>query len=252
MEPQYPQPPPEPVTAAPPPPRQRWGLGDFLVGLLGGYALATLIAGLWYAVTGDEELDLLGQGVSQAGLWTGMVGAAVMASRNKGTGRVRDDFGFRFRWSDLGVGVLVAVGVQLLLLPGIGLLLRPLLGEPEVSGPVQDLLDRSQGPAFIGLILSVAVGAPIVEELFFRGLLLRSLQKRRVPTALAVFLAAAAFGLAHGSALPIDAVVLVMVSLTVFGAVLAVLAIRTGRLGASIVAHSAFNLFTLLYLTFTG
>ena len=37
-----------------------------------------------------------------------------------------------------------------------------------------------------------------------------------------------------------------------FGAILAVMAIRTGRLGASIVTHAVFNLFTLLYLTFTG
>ena len=252
MEPQHPQTPAEPVTAAAVPRRPRWGLGDFLVGLFGGYSLASLIAALWYARTGDEDLDLLGQAVSQAGLWTGMVGAAVMASRNKGAGRVRDDFGFRARWSDLGVGVLVALGVQLLLLPAIGLLLRPQLGEPEVSGPVQDLLDKSQGFAFIGLVLSVAVGAPIVEELFFRGLLLRSLQKRRVPNSVAVLLSSVAFGLAHGSALPVDAVVLVMLSLTAFGAVLAMLAIRTGRLGPGIVAHAAFNLFTLLYLTFTG
>ena len=252
MEPQPPQTPVEPDTAAALPRLPRWGLGDFLIGLFAGLALTTLIGGLFIAATGDEELDLVGQGVSQAGLWTGMVGAAVMASRNKGAGRVRDDFGFRARWSDLGVGVLVAVGVQLLLLPAIGLLLQPLLGEPEVSGPVQELLDKSKGPAFIGLVLSVAVGAPIVEELFFRGLLLRSLQKRRVPNSVAVLLSSAAFGLAHYSALPGDAVLLVMISLTAFGAVLAMLAIRTGRLGAGIVAHATFNLFTLLYLTLTG
>lgn len=252
MEPQYPQTPAEPATAAPLPRQPRWGLGDFLVGLFGGYSLASLIAALWYAATGDEDLDLLGQAVSQAGLWTGMVGAAVMASRNKGAGHLSDDFGFRARWSDLGVGVLVALAVQLLLLPAIGLLLQPLLGEPEVSGPVQDLLDKSQGLAFIGLVLSVAVGAPIVEELFFRGLLLRALQKRRVPNSVAVLLSSVAFGLAHASALPFKAVVLVMLSLTAFGAVLAMLAIRTGRLGAGIVAHAAFNLFTLLYLTLTG
>ena len=62
---------------------------------------------------------------------------------------------------------------------------------------------------------------------------------------------AVAFGIAHGSALPVDAVLLVMVSLTVFGAILATMAVRTGRLGAGIVAHAGFNLFTLLYLTFT-
>lgn len=245
---------PQPVLPPPPAPAPRpprWGLGDFLVGVFGGYALASLVAAIWYAVSGDDELNLAGQAVSQMGLWTGMVGAAVVASHRKGAGTLAEDFGFRGKWSDIGLGLVVALAVQLLVLPGIAYLLRPLLGEPEVSGPVQDLLDKSQGLAFAGLILSVAVGAPLVEELFFRGLLLRSLQ-RRVPDWAAVVVSAVAFGIAHGSALPIDAVVLVMISLTVFGAILAVMAIRTGRLGPSIVTHAVFNLFTLLYLTFTG
>jgi membrane protease YdiL (CAAX protease family) len=241
--------PPEPRPADAPPPA-RWGLGDFLIGVIGGYALASLVAVLWYAGTGTETLSLGGQALSQIGLWTGMVGTALVASHRKGAGSLAADFGFRVRWRDLAIGAVVALAVQLLVLPGIAFVLRPLLGEPEVSGPVKDLLDQAGGLKFMGLVLSVAVGAPIVEELFFRGLLLRSLQ-HRFPDGVAVALSALAFGLAHGSALPVDAVVLVMVSLSVFGAVLALLAIRTGRLGAGMVAHAIFNLFTLLYLTFT-
>ncbi|MGI8984583.1 MAG: CPBP family intramembrane glutamic endopeptidase [Acidimicrobiales bacterium] len=247
MDPQPPVIPPAPAPAARP---VRWGLGDFLVGVFGGYALASLFAALWYAVTGDSELNLAGQAFSQLGLWTGMVGTTLVASRRKGAGTLAEDFGLRGRWPDIGLGVGLGLAVQILVLPGIGFLLRPLLGQPEVSGPAQDLLDKAQGPAFLGLVLSVAVGAPIVEELFFRGLLLRSLQ-RRVPDWAAVTGSAVAFGIAHGSALPADAVILVMVSLTIFGAILAVLAIRTGRLGPSIVTHAAFNLFTLLYLTYS-
>ena len=242
---------PQPAEATAPP-APRWGLGDFLLGLVAGYALASLMAAVWIAVSGDdEEIDLAGQALTQLGLWTGMVGAVVLASRRKGAGRLSEDFGFRGRWSDLGLGALVALAVQLVVLPLVALLLRPLLGEPEVSGPVRDLLDKAQGPAYAGLVVSVAVGAPIVEELFFRGLLLRSLQ-RRMGDVKAILISAVAFGLAHGSTLPADAVVLVIVSLTVFGAVLAWLAIRTGRLGPGIVAHAAFNLFTVLYLTFNG
>jgi membrane protease YdiL (CAAX protease family) len=240
--------PSDPVEAPARPPR--WGLGDFLVGVVGGYALASLVAALWFAVTGDEQLNLAGQAFSQVGLWTGMVGTMLVASRRKGAGRLSEDFGFRARWSDLGVGLVVALVAQLLVLPGIAFALRPLLGQPEVSGPVKDLLDKASGPAFIGLVLSVAVGAPLVEELFFRGLLLRSLQ-RRVPDWAAVALSAVAFGLAHGSALPGDAVALVIISLTAFGAILATLAIRTGRLGPGIVTHAVFNLFTILVLTVT-
>jgi membrane protease YdiL (CAAX protease family) len=241
--------PPEPRPVDPPAPA-RWGLGDFLIGVIGGYALASLVAALWYAGTGQEELSLAGQALSQIGLWTGMVGTALVASRRKGAGTLGKDFGFRIRWPDLAIGAVVALACQLLVLPAISFVLRPLLGEPDVSGPVKDLLDQAGGLKFAGLMLSVAVGAPIVEELFFRGLLLRSLQ-RRFPDSVAIALSALAFGLAHGSALPVDAVVLVMVSLTIFGAILATLAIRTGRLGAGMVAHAVFNLFTLLYLTFT-
>jgi uncharacterized protein len=179
-----------------------------------------------------------------------MVGAAVIASHRKGAGTLAEDFGFRGRWSDLGLGLIVALAVQLLLLPAIAYVLRPLVGEPDVSGTAQELIDKAQGFAIVGLILSVAVGAPLVEELFFRGLLLRSLQ-RHMRDWKAVLLSAVVFGIAHGSALPVDAVVLTMISLTVFGAILALLAIRTGRLGPSIVAHSVFNFFTLLYLILT-
>ena len=229
----------------------RWGLGDFLLGLLTGYALASLMAAVWIGLSGDDDLDLAGQALTQIGLWTGMVGSVVLASRRKGAGRLSEDFGFKGRWSDLGLGIVVALAVQLLVLPAVALLLRPLLGDPEVSGPVRDLLDKAEGPAYLGLLASVALGAPIVEELFFRGLLLRSLQ-RRMGDGLAIAFSSVAFGLAHGSTLPADAVILVMVSLTVFGAVLAGLAIRTGRLGPSIVAHAVFNLFTVLYLTFNN
>lgn len=232
-------------------PVPRWGLGDVGIGLAAGLALSSLMAALWLSLTGDEELDLTGQAVSQLGLWTGMVGAALMATRRKGRRSLALDFGFRGRWSDLWLGIGIAVAVQLLLLPLVGLLLRPLLGDPEVSGPVQEILDKAKGPAFVGLVLSVAVGAPLVEELFFRGLLLRSLQ-RRIPDAFAILLSSAAFGLAHASALPAKAVALVMVSLTVFGAVLAALAVRTGRLGPGIAAHSAFNLITVIVLAVTG
>ncbi|HWI05655.1 MAG TPA: hypothetical protein VNT52_17745, partial [Acidimicrobiales bacterium] len=70
MEPQPPVLDPPPAAASRPP---RWGLGDFLVGVFGGYALASLVAALWYALSGAEELSLAGQAVSQVGLWTGMV-----------------------------------------------------------------------------------------------------------------------------------------------------------------------------------
>ncbi len=236
---------PEPRQTLPPTPR--WGVGDFLLGLVVGLTLSSLLAALWLGATGDKDLSLGGQAVSQLGLWIGMVGSVVVASRRKGAGSLADDFGFRARWSDIGLGALAAAATQLVALPLLALLLRPLLGQPKVSGPVQDLMDRSHGLAFLGLVISVSVCAPLVEELFFRGLLLGAL-RRRMPDGAAIALSAIVFGLAHGSGVPADAVILVILSLTLFGAVLALLAVRTGRLGPGIVAHALFNLFTVLFL----
>lgn len=245
------QPQPAGPTGPPLDPEPRWGLGDFALGLGAGLVLSSLVAASWVAATGDPDLGTAGQSASQIGLWTGMVGATVAASRRKGRGTLAADFGLRARWADLGLGAAVAVAVQLFVLPLVGVLLRPLLGRPEVSGPVQEMLDRAAGPALVLLVASVVVGAPFVEELFFRGLLLRSL-RRRMPPAAAVGLSSVIFGLAHASALPGPAVALVMISLSVFGAVLGVLALKTGRLGPSIVTHSVFNLFTLVFLALAG
>ncbi len=89
------------------------------------------------------------------------------------------------------------------------------------------------------------MGAPLVEELFFRGLLLRSIQKRLGST-WAIVGSSVFFGLAHPQDLPFDAQIVIMASLAAFGAALAALAVKTGRLGPGIVAHASFNLISLV------
>lgn len=78
------------------------------------------------------------------------------------------------------------------------------------------------------------MGAPLVEELFFRGLLLRALLGR-TPVPVAVVISALLFGLAHFEAVQ-------FAGLAAFGVILALLAWRTGRLMPGIGAHAAFNM----------
>lgn len=226
----------------------RWGLGDALAGFGAGVMFSGIIASAWLAThKGTKDLSLGGQGLSEIGLWIGLVGACVVAARFKGSGKLRDDFGFRGKPPDLGIGLVVGVLAQLVMLPVIALVLRPLLGNPKVSGPVEDLVNAAHGPGRIGLILFVAVGAPVVEELFFRGLVLRSLS-RRFGDRPAIVMSGILFGLAHPQPLSAQAQILVMVSLAALGVVLATLAVRTGRLGPNIVAHATFNAWTLVVL----
>ena len=226
----------------------RWGLGDAAVGFLVGLVLSTVGATIALAGQADkDELTLGANALSAIGLWIGLAGAAVLAAKVKGSGSVADDFGFRAQPVDLLIGLVAGVAAQLVLIPLIALLLSPVLGDPDVSGPVEELVESASGPGIAGLYLFVAVGAPVVEELFFRGLLLRSLLRRTAPV-WAATISGLLFGIAHPQDLPAEALILVMASLAALGVLFAVLALRYGRLGPPIVAHMVFNAWTLTVL----
>jgi membrane protease YdiL (CAAX protease family) len=215
------------------------------MGFVAGIALATVVGSLWLSILGGGEDGLGARTAGQVGLWTGLVGIAVLASRRKGYGSLSADFGLSARRSDLGLGIAAALAAQLVVVPLVALALRPFLGHPDVSRPVQELVDQAGGARALILVMVAVVCAPFVEELFFRGLLLRSLQ-RRVGTGGAVVLSSVFFGLAHPQPLDAGGTVIVMAGLTALALVLALLAVRTGRLGASIVAHSGFNVISLV------
>jgi len=120
------------------------------------------------------------------------------------------------------------------------------------------------------LLLGAAVIGPVAEEVFFRGLAMRSirqtLQRRwaggspRSLTAASVLVSSVLFGLAHASTLDADGAVTnpltasgvyVVAQTATIGAVLAVLALRRG-LVASCAAHVAFNTTGVLLLLATA
>jgi uncharacterized protein len=109
----------------------------------------------------------------------------------------------------------------------------------QLGQPTQKLVGTSHSSLSVALlILFLAFGAPLVEELFFRGLLLRSLTSLSNP-AVAIVSSGLLFGLAHFEALQ-------FAGLAVFGMVLGVLAWRLRRLGPSIAAHMSFNTVAVL------
>ncbi len=227
----------------------RWGVTYAGVGLFVGLLLSSLAAGFWLAVTGEKDLSLGGLALDQVGLWVGLAGAAVWASRAHGSGQLAADFGLRIRPLDAVVGPIVGVVAQVGLVSLISLLLAPLVGHPHVSQEATDLVRKAHGIGLVGLVVFVVIGAPVVEELFFRGLLLRGL-RIRMPDAVAIALSSVLFGLAHFQGASAGGAVLV-VSLFAFGVVLAVMAVRSDRLGPGIWAHAAFNAFTVIVLLAT-
>lgn len=228
-----------------PPPGTRWGIGDALIGLLVANLAAAVVGAVILAATGyadeaaDGVLPLTMIAVLQVPLWLGYLGVPVWAARRKGHGVVRD-FGLRMRPVDVPVGLAAGVGTQIVLIPllYVGIFwLTDALGldvDRDLSAAARELTDKATDPVgVVLLVLIVVVGAPIIEELFFRGLLLRAVEKRSGPT-WALIVSSVVFGAVHLQLLQLPA-------LTLIGVVLGWLTLRTGRLGPAIWAHVAFN-----------
>jgi membrane protease YdiL (CAAX protease family) len=149
------------------------------------------------------------------------------------------------------IGPIVGLGGQLALLPVLYLPLEHVVShlDSRLSQPAKHLTGGFPGSdvAFIAVLTVVVV--PVIEELFFRGLLLRSLLKLFQPAgtflgpALAVTLSGVVFGLAHFELLQ-------LLGLAVFGVVLSLMAYKFKRLGPSIFAHATFNLLAVLSVAF--
>ena len=237
---------PDPLSPEPSPRPQlpaAWaGIGAALMGFAAGLVLSTITASVTEQATGyrtssPAPIPVAVTVADLVGLWAALIGAAIWFSRVRGTGRLDHDYGFRLgAWWDLPVGAAVGLACQYGLVKLLYLPLEYL--DRNLSHQLSQPTTRDTGAAHTVVAAAVilvflAVGAPLVEELFFRGLLLRSLAGA-FPAPVAIVVSGLLFGLAHFE--PVQFLGLAAVGM-VFGA----LAWYTGRLGPSIGAHMAFN-----------
>lgn len=229
-------------------PRPRWGLGDaglaFLAGLLGTVLTTTVYVGFTGEANGNDTGTII---ASLVGLWAGFGAVALWASRRKGTGSLAADYGLRIEARDIWIGILVGIACQFLLVPIIVQLFSQFDNAVNVEGQAKQVTGGAGGLRLLVLAPFLCLGAPFFEELYFRGLLQRS-AVRRLGVPAGIFLSALAFGLVHAPSLSGWSAVALVAALGAFGAVLSVLANRTGRLGPNIVAHATFNAITLIGL----
>ena len=233
----------------------RWLLAAF-AGFVAGQLFSTGLVTLMAAIKGQSsQLSSLAHSTSPPewyilsslfGLWAGFLGAAWAVVH---IGRApRHTLGIRFSSWDL-LGIPIGIGAQIL----IGLMYLPFRSHlKHFDAPITKLTGSSHGSGYVIIIFCTLILAPIIEEIFFRGVLFRSLAGfsslvktlagKRVILILAVLLDGLLFGVVHGELIQLP-------GLALFGALLAVLFYRTGRLGLSIVTHIAFNSLAIISYT---
>lgn len=238
-----------PAAAQPSPAPAGAATGDGRAGGLPGLGVAAagFVLGAGLAVAVSAAVDAAGRPggdavafvLSELALWLGLVGSVVVVSRRRGTGSVVRDFGWRVTRADVGIGAIGAVvGRSTTVVVAIPLYgaFHDVLRDPHISLPVSGL-----DPAmFAAYAVTACIGAPIVEELFFRGLVQTRLVGRwgAVPGIAATSLL---FGAAHLLGWQGPASLLAAAAIAGGGAVLGFLRHRTGRLGTSTIAHALFN-----------
>lgn len=214
-------------------------LMDAAMGFFVGILASTVMGALVFAVVGEGS-ELAVTAASLIGLWIGLLWSAIRASRKRGAGSMRRDFGISITWGDLGLGLLGGIGVQsivtLMYLPFSEL-------NSELSAPARELAEQAPDRAgLLALSVLVVIGAPLVEEIYFRGVLMGAL--KRFGAAIAVLVSAVAFALVHFGQL------LAMPAFVVLGVVLGLLTLGRRRLGPAIVTHATFNGITMAVLLF--
>ncbi|MFF2371035.1 CPBP family intramembrane glutamic endopeptidase [Agromyces sp. NPDC058110] len=218
----------------------RWGVTDAAVGILLAAACSLGWAWVTRTVVLDEWLQVLG---AYLAVWVPLVIVLCIADVARGRRSFAADFGLRFRPIDLLWGI------------GLGLVARGLVTVLELGWTGRTSLDGGvlalpTGFAFwFGIVLAPVLIGPIIEETFYRGLVLRAVERRTggravVAASVAVVVSALVFGLAHlaqGAALSPTAAAVTFAGAFVFGLAAGALAASTRRLAGPIIAHMVFN-----------
>lgn len=226
--------------ASTPRPRPRGhSLRHALIGYVTAIVVSMFAAAAAAGFTGEID-GLAALLAGQVGFWSVLVATVVYSTRRADATQPSTSLPIAFRWPDLPVGAALGAMTQLVLVPLLYLPFQGVIDEEDLSGPARELFDRVDGAGLVAMAVGVIVVAPIVEELFFRGLLLGAI-RARWGTAAAVIGSSLVFAATHFQPLQLPA-------LAVAGAVFAGAAVRTGRLGPAVAVHAGFNATTFVAL----
>lgn len=211
--------------------RRTWGLWDVVICLVGAQVLGLAVGLALFATSAPIGVLVI---VGSAAPWILLAGWPLYATSRWGNGP-RIDLHLRLSWSDAGWGALAGV-VGLFLAAIVAVITTLIVGDFSslAAEAAEELVDSASFTSLFIFAVMLMVGAPIAEELAFRGLLFGALQRRGVGAAWTIIISAVVFAMFHFE--PTRFFVLLAPGL-VFGFV----RWKTGSLGSAMVAHGVNN-----------
>lgn len=213
------------------------------------FVVANIVASIAVALTGNAEVEMVPTWVlalSAFSMWIPYLAMLAWNSKTRLTGNFSHDYRISFTRGDAW-GIPIGVASQLFL---VGLVTIPFrwlfpstFNAEAVEKRANDLFDAAHGIRILLLFFVVAICAPVVEEILYRGFIQQNLSR--------------AMGMRGGlilSAIWFAAVHLQLAEfpgLFAFAFVLGLCFARTDRIGLSIVAHIAFNSTALIVIALT-
>lgn len=216
-----------------------WALAFLLANLT-----ASIVVLVSYGADTDGVTPVWVVGVSALSMWTAYIVVLFKISEKYGVADFARDYRIRFSMKDLW-GIPLGIASQFVLVTLVTYPLTKLFPDQfsveEVEERARDLADSATGAWMIVLFAVVVIGAPVIEEIVYRGFLQQGLARNIAPK-VALVVSAAIFAAIHLR--PVE-----FPGLFAFALVLGVAYQRTQRLGLPILTHMAFNASGLIVVT---
>ncbi len=219
-----------------------WSVLDFILIWLGGLVGTAIFFAAGVAFADPNWTIVLGL----AGQYIGNLGVFWLITRYKPV----SELGITIAPGDIfyiGLGLILQIALAVAFLPLTELLFPD--GRPQQE--VADIIANADTTWLkVALVAAAVVLGPITEEVMYRGILLKALE--RWGKVLAMVVSSLVFAVAHLAGLDseqlLTSAAVFLPPLFILGMVLAWLTQRTGRLGPAIFLHSGWNLLSAFVL----